>query len=144
MFTGYYRHSDPYNYNKERNIKNSDKYEYNCAGYALNCFSWYCPFSFHEDDVLKCAERILQDFPNTRIIHSKKELLPNEYLIAFRTSKTDFHFMRRGKNGVWHHKRGRNPNIFTIKEKDVFSKIWPSNLSDGGYASEIVLFAIKE
>ena len=144
MFTGHYRYSDPHNYGKKRNVRNSDRYNYNCAGYALSCFSWYCPFSFHEDNVSECAKQILEDFPNTRIVSSKKDLLPNEYLIAFRTSKTDFHFMRRGKNGVWYQKRGQSPYLIPVKEADVFNKIWPSNLSDGGYTSEMVLFAVKE
>ena len=35
---------DPKNSNHLRNINNTDKFDYNCGGYALGTFSWYTPF----------------------------------------------------------------------------------------------------
>lgn len=144
MFYNKYRNSDPKNSRRERNIKNSDKDEYNCAGYALNCFSWYCPLNHHEYDVDIYAKQILIDFPNVRIISSEKELKNNEYIIAFRISSCDFHFMKRSKNGNWFEKRGWVPVIYRIKKEKVFNEIWSSHRYDGGYNSKIILFAVKE
>ena len=40
---------DPLNNQKTRNIKNSNRYNYNCGGYALETFSWYCPHTKQDD-----------------------------------------------------------------------------------------------
>lgn len=144
MFYGRYKHEDPKNTEKKRNTKNSYKGEYNCAGYALGCFSWYCPFNYHEPDVEENVTKILQDFGNVRVVRSEKELEDNEYLIAFRTNYRDFHFMKKAKNGHWYEKQGGHPSIFNVKEEEVFSKAWCSYRSDGGYTSRITLFAVKE
>ena len=106
MFYHYYENDDPFNIAKERNTMNTDRGEYNCGGYALGCYSWYCPFAHQVRDFEKNVNQILKDFRNTRLVDNIQDLMPNEYMIAFRLSSDDFHFMKRAKNGVWREKRG--------------------------------------
>ena len=35
--------TDPFNFLRNRNVRNTEKRTYNCGGYALDTFSWYCP-----------------------------------------------------------------------------------------------------
>ena len=42
-FTGEYSKCDPYNRSNGRNVDNANTDEYNCAGFALRTYSWYCP-----------------------------------------------------------------------------------------------------
>lgn len=144
MFRYGYKYDDPNNSKRGRNIRNSNRDHYNCAGYALDCFSWYCPFDDLETDLEKNVQKILKDFPNTRVISSEKDLLPNEHMIAFRLSSEDFHFMKRARNGVWYQKIGRCNPIFTVPKDVVYGKIWNPHRLDGGYRGEIVFFAVGE
>ena len=66
----------------------------------------------------------------------------DEQAIAYRVDEEDCHFCKRGKNGFWYHKPGRN-TIRRIKRSEVFAERWAS---PGGfiiYDSEIILFALK-
>lgn len=144
MFHYKYEDSDPFNIAKERNTKNADRNEYNCAGYALGCYSWYCPFSHQVTDFEKNVNQILKDFPNVRKIESSQDLLPDEYMIAFRLSPNDFHFMKRAKNGVWREKRGSQPEIRIVPKSVVFGEVWSPHRYDGGYRGKIAFFAVKE
>ena len=144
MFFCGYESNDPLNVEKERNTKNTDKNEYNCGGYALGCYSWYCPFSYQDTDFEKNVNQILKDFPNIRKIKSSQDLLSGEYMIAFRLSSEDFHFMRRAKNGVWREKRGKQNEIRIVPKSIVFSEVWSPHRSDNGYKGEIAFFAVKE
>lgn len=46
-------------------------------------------------------------FPSMRVISSFAELAPDEYAILFRLSHDgDFHYLKRGGNGVWYQKCG--------------------------------------
>lgn len=146
---------DPLNELALRNIRNTKKRSYNCAGYALGTFSWYCPdnrkhrlddysafYGFHsisegEDKTILCVDQLLADFPSMRVINSLDELTPDEYAILFRLSKDgDFHFLKRGKNGVWYEKRGSMRQCLPFKG-DIWSE-W-NNRYDG----PIVIFAKK-
>ena len=114
--------SDGFNRYSNRNMRNTPKWKYNCAGYALGIFSWYCPYDaevghhFGDYDMtdefsplrsqalMECITQMLADFDDLRVIHSLKELEENEYAIAFRLSWDDFHYMRRADNGHWYEK----------------------------------------
>lgn len=144
MFHCRYENDDPFNIAKERNTKNSDRGEYNCGGYALGCYSWYCPFAHHVRDFEKNVNQILKDFPNARLIDNIQDLMPNEYMVAFRLSRDDFHFMKRSKNGVWREKRGGQPEIRIVPKSVVFGEVWSPHRYDNGYRGKLAFFAIKE
>ena len=143
MFFLDYENSDPFNIAKERNTMNTDGEQYNCGGYALGCYSWYCPFDHHVRDFEKNVNQILEDFPNIRLVDNIQNIMPNEYAIAFRLSPTDFHFMKQSKNGVWSEKRGSQPEIRVVPKSVVFSEVWSPDRYDNGYRGEIAFFAVK-
>lgn len=146
---------DPYNTNKERNLRNTDRNTYNCAGYALETFSWYLPCD--EDDNFDCRDwgsfeelernsmsiefvnAILRDFDDVRLIPSMECLREGEYAFAFRVGVDDFHFVKQARNGSWYEKRGSNPRIHRMTEREVFHTAW----EDGRYNGPIFLFAKK-
>lgn len=136
-----WRGEDKLNSKQTRNSRNTTNIEYNCAGYALGSFNWYCPIN---DDRRACKQtgdiemfvnQILQDFPNIRVIKQLSDLNKNEYAIAFRLADNDFHFIKRNKSGKWFAKMGGS-NIKQYTKDEVFSEKW-----DEKYDSEIVLFA---
>ena len=146
------------NLNKTRNVRNTDIDDYNCGGYALGTFSWYRPsdniyFDFgsrHLESIIngienatkECVEYMLNDFKGKlRVIKTTKELKENEYAIAFRISGNrynDFHYAKRGDNGVWYHKMGHT-KIRKIKKEKVFAKTW--DFGEIEYCGNLVLFA---
>lgn len=97
---------DYYNIKGTRNSNNTDDFEYNCGGYALNTFSWYEPYNVDIDEIEdsiaryidrgylkeqiynillnKFVKHILKDFKNLRTIRDKSELKEGERLIYFR------------------------------------------------------------
>ena len=145
---------DPLNVEGNRNVGNTNKYSYNCGGYALECFSWYCPrpenaefdtyfgFDTIEEALNKtelCVRVMLSDFPTMRRVQSLDEVGPDEYAILFRlASDGDFQYLKRDKKNHWHHKMGNCPVIDTIKKRDIFKK-W----CHGRYDGPIVIFAKK-
>lgn len=152
MVYGFYKHEDPMNLLRNRNVKNTDKWYYNCGGYALGTFSWYCPHSdkyrgcydtFSEESlfeqVMGHVEIMLAEFPALRVIHALEEVAENEEVIAFRLSDCDFHFMVRKANNRWYHKMGSSLHIYSITEEEVFSDCWFPD-----YDSPIVLMAMKK
>ena len=143
MFFRDYENDDPFNIAKERNTMNTDGEKYNCGGYALGCYSWYCPFDRHVRDFEKNVNQILKDFPNIRLVDNIQNIMPNEYAVAFRLSPTDFHFMKQSKNGVWSEKRGSQPEIRIVPKSVVFGEVWSPHRYDNGYRGEIALFAVK-
>lgn len=156
-----YKDFDSLNRYHSRNIKNADKESYNCAGYALECFSWYCPrvkddydaFKFedmeeaqHKTD--RCVEIMLNDFPTLRVISDPDEANEDEYVFAFRLSDDgDFHYVKRDSNNHWRHKMGSALKIQTMRAADVLTKPWPVQSWFGctidRYNGPIVLFAKK-
>lgn len=134
------------NIDNKRNLRNMSGMRrrwFNCAGYALNTFSWYCPDARHTKSGKDHAQKLLDDFPDLRLIQSVEELLPDEYAIAFRTSETDFHFVKRCDNGQWRHKRGWSYDIEYMSTKEVFSARWCESRPDP-YDGTIWLFAKKK
>ena len=142
-----------------RNSQNTREFEYNCGGYALNTFSWYCPHnetdryyrSYSERGMKKTTQNavafMLKEFSDLRVIKDIKELAQDEYAIAFRIGGVngvhDFHFMKRAKNGRWYHKMG-GCCIQPIKKEKVFGKEWITGwFSTNHYCGELVLFAKK-
>lgn len=153
--------NDFFNTQKLRTVYNTPHFEYNCGGYALNTYSWYCP---HKQDASRnynpstklatktvtrhAVKFMLKEFNDLRVIKDIKDLQPNEYAIAFRIGGVngdhDFHFMKRSKNGRWYSKSG-GMAIKNIKTKEVFADSWI--LGSYGvkikYYGELVLFAKK-
>ena len=149
--------TDELNLERVRSIKNTKRQAYNCGGYALENFTWYCPYTMEQDEndetpfytsrnsnelVDKCVDHMVEEYNgNLRVIKNVKELKPNEYAIAFRASleNDDFHFAKLGRNGIWYHKRGSNQAIETMPKKELFGKSW----CHGKYDSKLVLMAMK-
>lgn len=152
--------ADFFNKLGKRNAQNTKVFEYNCGGYALNTFSWYCPQDFGTDRAYtnntkrgmqlttrNATKFMLKEFKDLRVIKDIKELAKDEYAIAFRTGGVngvhDFHFMKRAKNGHWSHKCGGSC-IQSIKKEQVFSKEWRIGwFGINCYRGELVLFAKK-
>lgn len=147
--------TDPYNHSNGRNRDNTPQNEYNCAGYALNTFSWYCP---HDDEsewfnwsanwdmeymrmlTEKAVAYMLADFPDMRVIKRMRELQKDEYAIAFRVSSDgDFHFCKRDEHRHWTHKPGAS-YIRKIFAYEVHNMYWHRSRYDG----PIVYFAKKK
>lgn len=158
MFRRYYLEEDPFNKNNNRNIRNTPKRNYNCGGYALGTFSWYCPHA-EEDDAqmgrhnysfdaqeeawiktMYAVSKMVLDFEgNLRMIKTLDQLhKETERVVAFRLSSDgDFHYIKKDKNG-WHHKCGGSRYIRYMSEHDVFNTKWNNH-----YDGPIVLLAIK-
>ena len=151
--------NDPYNMSNTRNIRNIDKAYYNCGGYALNLFSWYCPWEVDEeadtplsrayDDgeyfdsdemfapTMRCVQNMLAEIPTLRLLTGINDpIQENEYKVAFRISYDgDFHFMKRADNGVWYHKQGGSSYIRKATTQEVL-EVWC-----GRYDGPLVFFA---
>ena len=143
---------DLFNNERARNIHNTDTHLYNCAGYALDTFSWYQPYDnfdvydslFSDSNTLESITQqtvsyMLKDFGGKlRVISSLEELRKDEYAIAYRVSSNgDFHFMKKARTR-WHHKRGSMPTILTESEDNVFNSIWCDR-----YDGPIILMAMR-
>lgn len=163
LYSGEEIFDDPLNSTNSRTRANTDPYDYNCAGYALETYSWYLPCdrdtyfdaldtfeetgktyfgSYNEFQrnalTVEFTSRILRDFPDVRMISSVKDLHPDEYAFAFRVGVDDFHFVKRGANGVWYEKRGNIPQFFRMSRERVFNTSWGSR-----YNGPIILMAKK-
>lgn len=158
MFRSHYLKDDPFNKNNLRNVRNTPKRNYNCGGYALETFSWYCPHS-EEDDTfwgydysfntqeeawvktMYAVSKMILDFEgNLRMIKSLKQLHKGtERVVAFRLSSDgDFHYIKKTLSG-WRHKCGASSDIRHMSEYEVFHTKW-----NGRYDGPIVLLAIKK
>ncbi len=146
--------TDELNRLKRRNINNTNRKFYNCGGYALGTFSWYCPHDERDYDIYNkfftmeertkmAVDYMLKDFPDLRVISSIKEVETDEFLIAFRLSEDDFHYMVKKENHKWYSKSGSCPKIDTFPQEMVLSECW---VMDDGYYYDgpLVLFAKKK
>lgn len=143
------QYEDEFNLSNKRNVRNIPRRTYNCGGFALGCFSWYCPcedfFNYNFNNYAEALAKtlysvkcMLADFADLRVISSLDEVEENEYPILFRhSSDGDFHYVKRGKNGVWYHKRGASVEIEVMQKEEIFDK-W-CNCYDG----PIIMFAKK-
>ena len=150
---------DRLNRRNKRCLSNTMKNAFNCGGFALKTFSWYCPFGISDGDLSDLYDRfnkdymavlqytvnyMLNDFKGKlRVIQDLAELQENEEAVAYRikTNCWDFHYVRRKKNGKWYGKIGYLPKIHRYTEEQVFdceSDAW----GNGRYDSEMILFAL--
>lgn len=158
MVFGRYKYDDALNLKGLRNSANTDIDDYNCGGYALGTYSWYCPYDRkwadrfntkylplknHKREFMRLATQIiLKDFPNVRTIRLPDEATPNERVIALRLADNDFHFMYRGLNKVWYHKIG-GTELQRVSKEQVFAKAWNDYFGAPAYKGKIVFFAMK-
>lgn len=163
-----YNLDDILNKNNSRNLRNTNKHTYNCAGYALGTYSWYVPCNNEgdnlwslfqematniddEDDLDNIYQHIyeiahttlMRDFAhrNIRPIWDIKDCKENEMIFAFRFCLFDFHFIKLGKNGVWYQKHGGCKEIETLTADEVLHDIWSNGIDD--YDSDIYLYAMS-
>lgn len=161
-----------------RNADNTDDYDYNCAGYALDTFSWYSVYEEGRDcdeeaeeieklldiytideiydlKLQEYTEKMLNDFPNLRVLKDPTEVKENERLIYFRIFisdkyledydeiSTDFHFCWFDKEtNHWKEKAGSSE----IRNCDynIKNDLWPLAGDDIFYDSRTVYLALKE
>jgi hypothetical protein len=159
MVFGTYKNDDELNRKGYRNATNTDIDDYNCGGYALGTFSWYCPYHDikwahiwerggrslrgHKKEFMRQAiETMLEDFPNLRRIHFPIEATPNERVIALRLADHDFHFMYRGLNKVWYQKMG-GTELQRVPKAQVTARAWNNYFGEPTYKGKIVYFAMK-
>lgn len=149
---------DPLNRRKNRTFAGTNRLDYNCGGYALETFNWYCPYredekgefwtywgelndeDYTKEEVLRLTtERMIEEFKGClRVIQDVSELQEGEYAIAYRIADDDFHFAKRNSKGLWFEKRGSEPKILIMKKEEVFGENWNDR-----YDSEVVLLAKK-
>ena len=117
---------DPLNMRGSRNIRNTDKADYNCGGYALGTFSWYLPSCTREEytDIMRHAdigdmdtaltlasEAIVNELPGWSVVPlalvMARKYSPKDYeIVALRFCYYDFHFWKLGRNWNWYDKMG--------------------------------------
>lgn len=128
----YYKiNHDPFNKRGSRNIRNTDKADYNCGGYALGTFSWYLPSRTREEysDIMGYAdngdmdvaltlasEAIVNELPGWSIVPfalvMERKYSPKAYeVVAMRFCYYDFHFWKLGRNWNWYDKMGCREQI---------------------------------
>ena len=73
--------TDPFNFLRNRNVRNTEKRTYNCGGYALGTFSWYCPHRA-EDDLTHFGNYYAEDLSEAEVItqHSVQVMLDSNEL----------------------------------------------------------------
>lgn len=123
----YYKiNHDPLNMRGSRNIRNTDKADYNCGGYALGTFSWYLPSRTRKEytDIMGHAdigdmdtaltlasEAIVAELPGWSTVPfalvMERKYSPKDYeIVAMRFCYYDFHFWKLGRNWNWYDKMG--------------------------------------
>lgn len=132
-------------------------WEYNCGGFALQSFDWYCPHSFDdyyqntleegcEDAVYSeecledCVADILSSFGDAlRVIDHPDESTGK--VIGFRCGSSeygevDFHFIVRLPNGRWYQKCGGG-DVETMTKRQALD-VWDSGYYT--YDGDVVWF----
>lgn len=161
--------ADGLNIENRRNIKNTNKRTYNCGGYALGTYSWYCPYRDELEDyftlfddmyseiededrdmiydrITRIAVRtMLEDFAHRhiRVISEVTDRKENETVVAFRHDLTDFHYLKMGANGVWYSKMGGSNYITTYKAEEVLDNSSGWDMGHHLYDSKIILLALE-
>lgn len=152
--------SDPFNKTNKRTVLNTKRNTYNCGGYALGTFSWYCPHDIADEKLfwgynygfdteqeawiktMYAVSKMILDFEGRlRMIKSLGQLNKRtERVIAFRLSSDgDFHYIRKCANGCWYHKRGASTPLHRMKQEDVLNSVWC-----GRYDGPVILLAMKK
>lgn len=75
-----------------------------------------------------------------REIQRSSEVADDEYLVLFRASSDDFHFIRRMEDGSWAHKMG-NSKIKTLTRKEI-EPAW--HATHNNYQGKVFLLAVKK
>ena len=151
----YYKiNHDPLNKRGSRNIRNTDKADYNCGGYALGTFSWYLPSRTREEytDIMGhadigdmdtalalAAEAIVNELPGWSVVPlalvMERKYSPKDYeIVALRFCYYDFHFWKLGRNWNWYDKMGCRRQINRHAFNDV------RNVWNDRYDSPVVCF----
>lgn len=145
---------DPFNKRGSRNIRNTDKADYNCGGYALGTFSWYLPSRTREEysDIMGYAdigdmdvaltlasEAIVNELPGWSIVPfalvMERKYSPKDYeVVALRFCYYDFHFWKLGRNWNWYDKMGCRGQINRHAFNDA------RNVWNDRYDSSVVCF----
>lgn len=141
-----------YNYPKNPTFNNTNRYFYNCGGYALGVYKWYLPASSkrtyariekdiakgnYEEGTMRAVKHMCKEFNffivSEEEVRSHRINSRNMEIIAFRYECdgfcNDFHFMKLGKNNSWYEKRGSDPIIYRHDYNYVFG-VW-NNRYDG-------------
>ena len=151
----YYKiNHDPLNMLGSRNIRNTNKVDYNCGGYALGTFSWYLPSRTRKEysDIMGHAnigdmdvaltlasEAIVNELPGWSIVPlalvMERKYSPKDYeVVALRFCYYDFHFWKLGRNWNWYDKMGCRGQINRHAFNDV------RNVWNDRYDSSVVCF----
>lgn len=145
---------DPFNKRGSRNVRNTDKADYNCGGYALGTFSWYLPSRTRKEysDIMGHAdigdmdaaltlasEAIVNELPGWSIVPfalvMERKYSPKDYeVVALRFCYYDFHFWKLGRNWNWYDKMGCRGQINRHAFNDV------RNVWNDRYDSSVVCF----
>ena len=156
-------------YGAATEYKESNSTKYNCYAYALGETKWRY-VGGHQDavknfDVENVATMVEQDVKKTgrtirRIDGYDSPINSNEYRIAMRTGKNDYHFMLQHNDGSWSHKpgicstrliKGKNPDAVTWDAPTInnlayslFGKIIEVGCESNYYNSKTIYFAISK
>ena len=136
---------------------------YNCGGFALGIPEWYLPYDEDTQDEIygiredmeyganeyECCTAIgelMVDYmcktENVRRIYDDGELKENEYLVLFKASYDDFHYVRRTDDGKWYHKNGGS-RIMSITEDQAYDDDWWYDLPCE-YSGELFMLAVEK
>ena len=146
---------DPLNMLGLRNIRNTDKADYNCGGYALGTFSWYLPSRTREEytgimghadigdmgtALTLASEAIVTELPGWSVVPlalvMERKYFPKDYeIVAMRFCFYDFHFWKLGRNWNWYDKMGNCRRIGRHAFNDVRRYEWNDR-----YDSAVVCF----
>lgn len=145
---------DVYNQFGTRSRQNVEGWQFNCGGYALSTYNWLCPYDTEEDSdrlfddwysdmssnekLEETVDWMLRHVPDLRLVNGVEDLEEDEYLIAYKCGRTDFHYMKRLPSGQWWHKMGSS-RTRRISEKAVYADTW----LHGKYDSDTAFFAKK-
>lgn len=122
----------------------------NCGGFAFGVTQWvnvtknsgsYRLLARSPSNLYPLACDMKRYVPvEYRIITARELVAPDEYRVAFRMGKNDFHFMREVPSGVWVDKRGNESFIEAHSEKYVLNAMnWYED-----YGGRTVLLAVKK
>lgn len=153
---------DEYNVNRTRNKKNVERWQYNCGGYALETFNWFCPYGTEEEgeELVDCCEWedeeydfneraeklvdwMLENVPDLRRVDGPDaHTNSDEVLLGFKTGwgcgDGDFHYIKRSPRGLWFHKPGGS-YARRMSKREALSQTW----CDGRYESDTIWMVRK-
>ena len=145
---------DAFNQFGTRSRQNVEGWQFNCGGYALSTYNWLCPYDTEEDSdrlfddwysdmssnekLEETVDWMLRHVPDLRRVNGVEDLEDDEYLIAYKCGRTDFHYCKRLPSGQWWHKMGSS-RTRRIAEHKVYASTWLG----GKYDSDTAFFAKK-